>query len=134
MARASIPDALEMTRVKYGPDTPVEEKDRVAAALRQAGRIHEAILLYDGRADHPALQDDFRWAVSEGSSYVLFALRRLGLSVTDEQRRACAEAAERKGRWYDSHRLYEVLQDAAALERVRAQIPSYKTAVPDNKA
>ena len=134
MAKSTIPDALEMTRLKYAAGIPVEAKEKVAAALRAAGRRPEAILLYEGSPDHPALQDDLRWAVSEGASFTLFALRRLGVPISDEQRRACAETAESKGRWYDAHRLYEVLGDAAALERVRAQIPSFKVAVPENKA
>jgi hypothetical protein len=134
MAKPTIPDALEMTRLKYGSDVTPGDRDRVAQALRRAGRRLEAILLYEGRSDHPDLQEDLRWSVSEGASFTLFALRRLGVPITDEHRRACAEAAERKGRWYDAHRLYEVLKDEVSLERVRAQIPTFKVAVPANKA
>jgi len=133
MKRDSIPPVLEMTRLKYGPESTAEQKDRVAAALRKAGRVSEALLLYEGRAEHPAVAEDLAWAVREGAAFTLFQIRRLGYPVTDEQRRACAAAAEAKERWFDAHRLYEVLGDAEALERVRQRIPGYTVAVPENK-
>jgi hypothetical protein len=133
MARKAVPDALEMTRLKYGEDATDEDRDRVAQALREQGRRTEAILLYDGRPDHPALAEDLKWAIREGAAFTLFQVRRMGVAVTDQQRRDCAEAAERKGRFYDAYRLYEVLADAAALERVRQSIPEFRIAVPDNK-
>ena len=82
MARATIPDALEMRRLKYAADVPLEAKDRVADALRAAGRRSEALLLYDGRADHPSLLEDLAWAVREGASF----LRRTASSPTPLQR------------------------------------------------
>jgi hypothetical protein len=132
MARSPIPDALLMTHLKYGGGT-TEEKDRVAEALRKAGRRTEALLLYEGRADHPAVKQDLAWAVREGAAFTLFQIRRLGYPVTDDERRACAAAAEARERWFDAHRLYEVMGDAEALERVRARIPGYQVAVPENK-
>jgi hypothetical protein len=133
MKRDAIPGVLDMTRLKYGPEATPEQKDRVADALRRAGRRSEALLLYEGRADHPAVAEDLAWAIREGAAFTLFQVRRLGFPVTDEQRRACAAAAEAKERWFDAHRLYEVLGDAAALERVRQRIPGYVVAVPENK-
>ena len=124
MARATIPDALEMRRLKYAADVPLEAKDRVADALRAAGRRSEALLLYDGRADHPSL---------EGASFTLSSLKRMGVPVTDEQLRACAESAEAKGRWYDAYRCYERLADEASLARVRERLPNFKVAIPENK-
>jgi hypothetical protein len=132
MARSSIPDALRMTALKYGEATAAE-RDRVAEALRAQGRRSEALLLYEGRADHPSVAKDLEWAVREGVAFTLFQVRRMGFPVTDEQRRACAAAAEARERWFDAHRLYEVLGDAEALERVRARIPDYRVAVPENK-
>jgi hypothetical protein len=132
MARP-IPDALEMTEVKYGADVSPADRDRVAEALRAQGRRSEALLLYEGRADHPSVAADLAWAVSEGAAFMLFQIRRLGFAVTDDQRRACAAAAEAKERWYDAFRLHEVLGDAAALERVRERIPLFKPAIPTNK-
>jgi hypothetical protein len=133
MARNPIPDALEMTRLKYGPDVAPEDRDRTAAALRAQGRRSEALLLYEGRPDHPAVAEELEWAVREGAAFTLVQVNRFGFPVTDAHRRACAEAAERKGRLYDAHRLYETLGDAAALERVRAAIPHYQPTVPENK-
>jgi hypothetical protein len=133
MARLVVPDALEMTRLKYGEGVSEAERDRAAEALRAQGRRTEALLLYEGRADHPSVAEDLRFAIREGAAFTLFQVRRLGHPVTDDQRRACAAAAEARGRWFDAHRLYEVLGDAAALERVRQQIPNFETAVPENK-
>src|SRR5689334_18625002 len=133
MARRDIPDALEMKRVKYAKDVPVADKDRVARALRAAGRRSEALLLYDGRSDDPALKEDLAWAVAEGASFTLSSLKRMGVPVTDEQLRACAENAEKKERWFDALRCYERLQDAAALERVKSHLPNFQVAIPENK-
>jgi hypothetical protein len=121
-----------MTRLKYGEAAP-EEKDRAAEALRAQGRRSEALLLYEGRADHPSVAKDVEWAVREGAAFTLFQARRMGYPLSDEQRRACAAAAEARERWFDAYRLYEVLGDAEALERVRARLPGYVVAVPDNK-
>ena len=133
MARAAIPDALGMRHLKYEPGVTNAQRDAVADALRAAGRIPEAILLYDGRADHPALRDDLAKAKADGVAFLVFALRKLGVPVTEDDIRACGAAAEAKGRWYDAFRCYESLADAPGLERVRVQLPGYKVAVPDNK-
>ena len=133
MARALIPDALEMRRLKYAADIPLEAKDRVADALRAAGRRSEALLLYDGRADHPSLLTDVAWAVEEGASFTLSSLKRMGVPVTHEQLVACAANAEAKGRWYDAYRCYERLADEASLARVREHLPNFKVAIPENK-
>ena len=135
MARKAspVPDALEMRVIKYEAVTTVEQRDRTAELLRSLGRRSEAILLYDGRADHPALAEDLRWAIEAGASFTLFSLKRMGVPVTDDHVRACAVAAEAKERWYDAHRCYEALADDAALSRVRERVPGYKVAVPENK-
>lgn len=133
MARGPIPDPLLMRRAKYAPATPVAERDRIAAALRAEGRHGEAVMLYEGRGDHPDLAQDLAWAVKAGASFVLLSLERMGRAVTDADRRACAVAAEGHGRWYDAHRLYDRLQDAEALARVRAKIPGFQVAIPENK-
>lgn len=133
MARATIPDALGMRHLKYEPHVTTAQKDAAAEALRAAGRIPEAILLYDGRPEHPSLQADLATAKAGGVAFLVFALRKMGVPVTDDDLRACAAAAEAKGRWYDAFRCYESLADAPGLERVRAHLPGYKVAVPDNK-
>lgn len=133
MARATIPDALGMRHLKYDPQVTPAQRDAVADALRAAGRTPEALLLYDGRADHPALRGDLEKAKAGGVAFLVFALRKLGVPVTEDDLRACGAAAEAKERWYDAFRCYEATSDAAGLERVRAQLPGYKVAVPENK-
>ena len=133
MARSRIPDALEMKRLKYAADVPLADRDRVAESLRSAGRRSEALLLYDGRADHPALREDVAWAISEGSSFTLASLRRMGVAISDADLRACAGNAEAKGRWFDAYRCYERLVDEASLARVREHLPNFKVAIPENK-
>lgn len=134
MARKPFPHALEMRRMKYDPSVPPEARDRLAEELRAVGRRAEAILLHEGRPDSPVLTQDLQWAISEGASFYVTSLRRTGVPVSDEQIRACAEAAERKERWFDAHRCYGLLKDAAALERVATHLPGYKPAIPANKA
>ena len=133
MARATIPDALGMRHLKYDAQVTAAQRDAVADALRAAGRTPEALLLYEGRPEHPSLRGDLEKAKSSGVAFVLFALRKLGVTVTEEDLRACAVAAEAKARWYDALRCYEAVADAAGLERARAQLPGYKVAVPENK-
>lgn len=133
MARSLIPDALGMRRLKYDPLVTDAERDATAAALRKAGRIPEAILLYEGRPEHPSLKDDLRAGQRAGASFTLKALERIGVPIDPDAWRACASAAEDKGRWYDALRCYEVLKDEVALARVREQLPGFKVAVPANK-
>ena len=133
MASGAFPDALAMKRIKYDPAVPPAERDRWAAALRAAGRRSEAILLYDGRPGDPALREDVAWAVATGASFTLGALRRMGVEISDERLRACAQNAEAKGRWYDAYRCYERLADAEALARVKEHLPGFSLAVPENK-
>jgi hypothetical protein len=133
MASSPVPDALAMKRIKYDPAVPDAERDRLAAALRAAGRRSEAILLFEGRGSDPSLRQDVDWAVSIGASFTLSALRRMGVEISDEKLRACAQNAEAKGRWYDAFRCYERLADAEAVARVKEHIPGFALAVPENK-
>ena len=128
-----IPDALGMRRLKYDASVPEAERDATAAALRAAGRVPEAILLYDGRSTHVSLRDDLATGRRLGSSFMLKALERIGATVTPEDWRACAADAEMKERWYDALRCHEVLKDEAAVARVREKLPGFKVAVPANK-
>lgn len=133
MPRSPLPDALEMRRLKYGANVPTADKDAVAEALRAEGRVSEALLLFEGRPDHPSLQADLRDAVRHGLGWRLLALRRLGVKVSDDDVRACAGAAEGAGRWFEAHRCYSVLGDAEAVARIAPQLPGYKPAIPANK-
>lgn len=134
MARTpTIPDALGMRRLKYDPAVPESERDATAAALRALGRIPEAILLYEGRSDHPSLREDRKSAARLGSSFILRALERIGAQVPPEDWRACAASAESHERWYDALRCYEKLADEPSAARVREKLPGFKVAVPANK-
>ncbi len=133
MLKKPFPDALEMRRLKYDPKTTPEERDRMSAALRAVSRRVEAILLYEGRPDAPALKEDLAWAVSAGASFYLTNLKRMGVSVPDDAFRACAEAAERHERWFDAQRCYAALSDEVGLERVKPHLPGFKLEIPANK-
>ena len=122
MAASRIPDALEMRELKYGGRSD-EEKDRVADALRAAGRRSEALLLYEGRPEHPSLKEEKRWALEEGVSFHLMALRRIGVTVTDEDLRVCALAAERKGRYLDARQCWVALGEDGEVERIAEHLP-----------
>jgi hypothetical protein len=130
MTNPTFPTALAMRELKYGQDAPAAEKDRWAKALREAGRRAEAILLYEGRTDSPALKEDLAWAVREGAAFYLFSLQRMGLAVSAEQFRACAESAESKERWYDARRCWQLLEDQAGLARVAPHLPGYVAPPP----
>ena len=122
MAKSPFPDALQMKALKYG-DRPDAEKDRVAELLRAEGRRSEALLLFTGRPDHPSLAAERRWAVEHGASFHLSALQRLGVVVPDEDFRVCGQTAERRGRWLDARRCWELLGDDAGLRRVAPHVP-----------
>jgi hypothetical protein len=122
MAKSPIPDALQMKSLKYG-NRPDAEKDRVAELLREAGRRAEAILLFQGRPDHPFLDAERRWAVEGGISFHLFALRRLDVAVSDEDLRVCGRTAEQRGRWLDARRCWDALGDVEGLRRVAPHVP-----------
>jgi hypothetical protein len=122
MARSDIPDALQMKVLKYG-DRPDEERDRIAARLREAGRRSEAVLLFEGRPDHPFLQEEKRWAVEEGCAFHLLSLRRLGVPVADDDLRVCGQTAERRGRWLDARQCWAALEDEEGLQRIAPHVP-----------
>jgi hypothetical protein len=123
MAKSRIPHALQMRELKYG-EADDAAKDQMAEGLRAAGRRAEAILLFEGRGDHPFLQEEVRWAVEEGNVFHLLSLRRLKAPVTAETLRACAAAAERKGRWMDARNAWLDLGDAEALARIAPHLPA----------
>lgn len=122
MAKSPIPDALRMKALKYG-ERPDDEKDRMAELLRAEGRRAEALLLFQGRPDHPSLAEDKRWAVEEGMSFHLLSLRRLGMAIADEDFRVCGQTAERRGRWLDARQCWAVLEDEEGLRRVAPHVP-----------
>lgn len=122
MARSKRPTALEMRELKYG-DTPDAEKDRMAERLQAEGRHAEAILLFEGRGDHPALAQAVSWAVSQGNGFHLVSVARLGRPVTPQEFRSCAEAAEGRGRWMDARLCWLELEDEAAVRAIAEHLP-----------
>jgi hypothetical protein len=122
MAARRIPDALAMRETKYG-DKPAAEKDRVAQDLAAQGRHAEAILLFDGRGDHPFLAGQRKRAASDGDAFTLLSLRRMGTPVSDDDLRACAAAAEKAGRWLDARQCHVALKDEASLVRISPNLP-----------
>jgi len=122
MARTPIPDALAMKSLKYGNHTDAE-RDAVAERLREAGRRSEALLLFQGRPDHPFLAEERRWAIEEGAAFHLLSLRRMGAAVSDDDLRVCARSAEGRGRWMDARLCHAALGDDEGLRRVAPHVP-----------
>lgn len=122
MARSTLPHALQMRILKYG-EAQDAERDQVAEALRAAGRRPEALLLYESRPEHPFLGEEAAWARDRGNGFHLLAVRRMGHPVADADLRACAAAAEQKGRWLDARLLHVALADDEALARIAEHLP-----------
>lgn len=123
MARTPVPDALVMRHLKFA-NAPEGEKDRVAEVLRAEGRRIEALLLFEGRPQHPALKTARDHAVMHGAAFQLLTLKRLGVEITPAQLRDTAQAAERLGRWMDARALYRLLEDEEAVRRIAEHLPA----------
>lgn len=123
MARSKVPNALEMREFKYGTASEAE-KDLKAQELRSLGRRAEAILLFEGRGEHPFLAEEETWAVAEGNGFHLVSLIRLGHSVAPERLRDCAASAEGKGRWLDARLCYLEVNDEAAIRKISEHLPT----------
>jgi hypothetical protein len=122
MARPEIPPALVMRELKYG-DRPAGERDRVAGILRQQDRREEAILLFEGRADHPFVDEEVRWAVEHGAGFHLLAIGRLGRALERGDLEACARRAEADGRYLEARLVCRALGDDAGLARLSPHLP-----------
>lgn len=122
MADPSLPHALAMRELKYGAASAAD-KDRVAQLLVSLGRHSQALLLYEGRpdaAERAGLRDQ---AVTAGAAFRLVSIKRQGGSVAAADLVACAQAAERAGRYLDARTCYVALGDQAALERIAEHLP-----------
>ena len=122
MARAKIPSALAMRELKYGGGSEAD-RDAVAEILRTEGRHGEAILLFEGRPEHPFLQEELRWAAGEGNAFHLLNLQRMGCEVSEDAFRDCARAALDRGRWMDARHCYLALGDDAGLRAIAEHLP-----------
>jgi hypothetical protein len=123
VAKTDIPNALDMQAYKYG-DQPPAKRDALAERLRAAGRRSEAILLFDGRPEHPFLQEEIQWAASEGIAFHLMSLRGIGAEISDEILRNCAAVARERGRWMDARTCYVALEDRQGLLEIAEHLPA----------
>ncbi len=117
-----IPNALEMRALKYG-DRSEAERDAVAEALMAQGRRSEAILLYEGRPDHPFLEEERRQAVAEGRVFHLLSLRRLRKEIPPGDLRAAAGHAEAAGRWLEARLAWQALDEEDEIRRIAEHLP-----------
>lgn len=122
MADRAFPDALAMRELRAGR-LPEAERERVAEALRAAGRHTQALLLYEGRADHAALQGAQARAVREGRTFELLGMRRLGRAVPDADLRAAASAAAAAGRHLEARLALVALGDLDGVRALAAHLP-----------
>lgn len=119
---ARIPDALAMRALKYGSRSEAE-RDRVATALREEGRRSEAVLLFEGRPEHPFLEEERRWAVENGRTFHLMALRRLGKDIAEDDLRAAARKAETTGRWMEARLAWLAVDAEDEVRRIADHLP-----------
>lgn len=129
MARAPIPHALEMRRLKYGEATAAE-RAAVAEALLAQGRRSEVLLLLERHPDPAAFERERRWAIAQGDSFHLLSLKRLGAPVSPDDLRALAQVAEEKGRLRDAIQCHRALEDPAAAQRLRARLDAEEGRTP----
>lgn len=122
MAKSDVPNAFAMQTLKFG-DAPAADRDAVAARLRELGRRSEAVLLFEGRPDHPFLSEEVEWAVSEGAGFHLLSLRSLGMQIPADAWQRCATRAEERARYMDARTCYVALEDTAGLRRINANLP-----------
>lgn len=122
MADRRIPDALAMRHLRTR-SAPEAEREQVAEALRSQGRHTQALLLYDGRTAHPALQGELAQAGAAGQTFRLLTLRRLGLAVSEADLRACARAAEQAGRALEARLAYVAVSDTEAVRALGIRLP-----------
>lgn len=132
MARSRFPNALQMRTLKYG-EAADAERDRVAEALRAAGRHAEALLLYERRPGHPDLAGEIAWAVGEGNGFHLTAVQRTGGTVAAADWQACAAEAERRGRWMDARHCFVALEDEASVQRIAEHLPASLQPAPESE-
>lgn len=123
MAKSDVPNAFAMQTLKYG-DSSAADRDAVAARLRELGRRSEAVLLFEGRPDHPFLSEEVEWAVSEGAGFHLLSLRGLGMEIPADAWQRCGARAEERARYMDARTCYVAIEDTGSLRRINAHLPA----------
>lgn len=122
MAKSDVPNAFAMQTLKFGEAAPAN-RDAAAVRLRELGRRSEAVLLFEGRPDHPFLAEEVEWAVSEGAGFHLLSLRGLGMAIPADAWQRCASRAEERARYMDARTCYVALEDTDGLRRINAHLP-----------
>ncbi len=122
MAKSRIPNAIAMRALKYGSATP-QDRESAAQALRAQGRRAEAILLFEGLGGHAFLREERDWAIGEGEGFHLISVKRLGAQVEEKDLRACAAAAEARGRWMDARNCWLELGAEDEVKRIAEHLP-----------
>jgi hypothetical protein len=123
MADRSFPDALKMRALRAG-QTPEAERESVATALRAGGRNVQALLLYEGRAQHKALEDEQGRAVREGQVFILLSMRRLGRTVSDAELRQAAATAAARGHHLEARLALQALGDVEGVRAIAEHLPA----------
>lgn len=119
---ARFPNALEMRALKYGKRSDAEQA-KVAAALRDAGRRSEAILLYDRHPEAPFLEEERVWAIEQGRVFHLLALRRLGKTIETADLIQASKTAETAGRWMEARLGWLDVGDEEAVRSLAEHLP-----------
>lgn len=122
MAERTFPDALKMRALRAG-QAPEDERETVAAALRAAGRNVQALLLYEGRAQHAALDAEQARAVREGQVFILLSMRRLGRTVSEAELRQAADTAAARGHHLEARLALQALGDVEGVRAIAEHLP-----------
>jgi hypothetical protein len=133
MAR-DLPDAMRMREIKYGAKANPAEQSRVARALLEAGRLSEALDLFQLGKDEKGIREIRRKALAEGRLVLLLTLQRGGGSpIEPGDWKEAGDAAFAAGRWREAFRCFTLANDEAGLARVREKIPDYEPYTPPGK-
>lgn len=130
MAKRAIPHALDMRTLKYGTATDAQRAAAVKA-LRATDRRAELLLLFERHPDEKVFAEEAAWAVAEGQAFHLLSVQRLGGAVSEEQLRACADAALSQGRALDARNCYLAIGDEAAIRAIADQLPASLRPTPE---
>lgn len=129
----NLPDTLALREIKYGDRVPPAKRAKVAQALFEAGRVHDALDLYLINNDEEGIRKVRRHAVERGLPVLLLMLRRAGHVPEPAEWSAAAEKALAAGRFREAFRCFREAQDEAGLERVRNKLPDYDLYTPQGK-
>jgi len=128
-----MPDALQLREVKYGVKSQSAQQIKLASAMESAGRVAEALDLYLLAGDEDGVQSIRKRAVAEGRPVWLLMAQREGHTVSHDDWKQCAAAAEAAGRLREAYRAYRFAEDEGGLARIHESLPGYEIYVPQGK-